>query len=534
MRAKQSIGVIAGITLLFWGVSFRCEDVGSYVIATAEAQGNSANAPGRSGEAPGNSANAPGRSGEAPGNSANAPGRSGEAPGNSANAPGRSGEAPGNSANAPGRSGDAPGNSANAPGRSGGGAASRGRASGGAGTAGPGSVIEQILGGGQSRTDAAPATPQPEPPQAATAPRIVPRFRPADEPQGSESFRGNEVAVVGLDAARRNALSAAGFATIATRNSSILGNRQVTRLATPPGISPGEAAALVRQTFPDTIADLSHLYRPAAQPTSVRYAQQLIGVDRARCVVGTRIGLVDTGVGEHEALRRARLTRRAFVDLRTGGNPAHGTAVASLLVGDLPGVEPLVPGSRIYSANVFAGVQGVLAGDVTAIIEALDWMAANRVQVVNLSLIGPPNELLEAAALGAAQKGMILVAAGGNDGPSAPPAYPAAYPTVIAVSAVDERGRPYSNNNRGRYVEIAAPGVDIWAASAEGGAAFWTGTSFAVPFVTAALAREAAAGTVSDINDARSYLRASARDLGARGRDPVYGYGLLQARNCAR
>ena len=515
MRGKRLIGVIAGTTLLFWCVSFRGEDLWPNVIATAEAQGNSANAPGRSGDAPGNSANAPGRSGGAPGNSGNAPGRSGEAPGNSANAPGRSG----------------------------GGAASGGRASGGSdvpsqsgrsgvGTAGPGTVIEQILGGGGPSIDAAPARPQPEPPQAATAQRIVPRFRSAGERQGGERFRGNEVAVVGLDAARRNALSAAGFTTIATRNSSILRDRQVTRLATPPGISPGEAAALVRQTFPDTITDLSHLYRPAAQPASVRYARQMIGVDRARCVVRTRIGLVDTGVGEHEALRRARLTRRAFVDLRTGGNLAHGTAVASLLVGDVPGVEPLVPGSRIYSANVFAGVQGVLAADVTAIIEALDWMAANRVQVVNLSLIGPPNELLEAATLGAAQKGMILVAAGGNDGPTAPPAYPAAYPTVIAVSAVDERGRPYSDSNRGRYVEIAAPGVDIWAANADGGAAFWTGTSFAVPFVTAALAREAAAGTVSNINDARSYLRASARDLGARGRDPVYGYGLLQARNC--
>jgi subtilisin family serine protease len=329
-------------------------------------------------------------------------------------------------------------------------------------------------------------------------------------------------------------LGDAGFTTIASRSSSVLGNRQITRLATPPGLSPAQAAALVRQTFPDTIADLSHLYRPAAQPTSVRYAQQLIGVNQVGCVVATRIGLVDTGIGAHAAFRRAHLTQRTFVDLRTGGNLTHGTAVASLLVGELPGVEPLVPGSRVYSANVFAGVQGVLATDVTAIIEALDWMAAARVRVVNLSLIGPPNELLEAAAMGAAQKGMILVAAAGNDGPAAPPAYPAAYTTVIAVSAVDERARPYSNNNRGSYVEIAAPGVDIWAANADGGGAFWTGTSFAVPFVTAALSREVAAGTVSNINDARSYLGASARDLGARGRDPVYGYGLLQARNCGQ
>jgi minor extracellular protease Epr len=103
---------------------------------------------------------------------------------------------------------------------------------------------------------------------------------------------------------------------------------------------------------------------------------------------------------------------------------------------------------------------------------------------------------------------------------------------VIAVAAVDARGRPYASNNRGSYIEIAAPGVDIWAAHVSGGEAFWTGTSFAVPFVTAAIAREVSRGTVRNINDARHFLAASARDLGARGRDPVYGHGLLQARSC--
>jgi hypothetical protein len=364
------------------------------------------------------------------------------------------------------------------------------------------------------------------------APRFTPQFVPRGAAGDSDRSRQNEVSVVGLDAARRNALRNAGFGTITSRRSAVLGNREVSRVTVPAGVSPEAAATFLEQQFPDVIADLSHLYRPAAQPTSVRYAQELIGLRPPSCSVRTRIGLVDTGVGRHAALQRGRVTRRDFVDLRTGGNLSHGTAVASLLVGELPGVDPLAPGARLYSANVFAGVQGVLAGDVTAIIEALDWMVANRVRVVNLSLVGPANDLLEAATLGAAQKGLILVAAGGNDGPGAPAAYPAAYRTVIAVSAVDERGRPYANNNRGSYLEISAPGVDIWAANAAGGEAFWTGTSFAVPFVTAALAHEVSAGTVSNINDARRYLSASARDLGARGWDPIYGYGLLQARSC--
>lgn len=339
---------------------------------------------------------------------------------------------------------------------------------------------------------------------------------------------------MGLDAASRNALQAAGFSTITSRRSTVLGNRDVSRLRIPPNLSPQEAVAAVRQSFAAVTADVTHLYRPAAQPTSVRYAQELVGVEPAvrRCPVNLRIGLIDTGTGRHDALRRASMVQRNFVERGAEGNTLHGTAVASLLVGELPGVEPLVPGARLFSANVFSGHEGVLAADVTAIIEALDWMAANRTRVVNLSLIGPDNELLEQAVLGAARKGLILVAAGGNDGPSAPPAYPAAYPAVIAVAAVDDRGRAYSNNNRGPYLEISAPGVDIWAADGRGGEAFWTGTSFAVPFVTAALAREVAAGAVRHIDDARHFLGTSARDLGPRGRDPIYGHGLVRARDC--
>ena len=132
----------------------------------------------------------------------------------------------------------------------------------------------------------------------------------------------------------------------------------------------------------------------------------------------------------------------------------------------------------------------------------------------------------------AAELGMVLVAAAGNGGPSAPPVYPGGYASVIAVAAVDWRGRPYEMNNRGPYVQIAAPGVDVLSARAEGGTAYWTGTSFAVPFVTAALARALAEGTVTDVASARQHLAASARDLGPAGRDPVYGWGLLQAGPC--
>jgi subtilisin family serine protease len=294
------------------------------------------------------------------------------------------------------------------------------------------------------------------------------------------------------------------------------------------------ALARLREVAPEVTFDYATLYRPAGAPVPVRYAADLIGAPAPRtCRIDTSIGLIDTGVGRHETLGSANIVQRNFVTGKASMNVAHGTAIASILVGDLPGVGPLAPGAALYSANVFAAEGKSIRADAMAIIEALDWMASQRVKVVNLSLMGPQNALLEKAVLAAAQRGQILIAAAGNDGADGPPAYPAAYPGVIAVAAVDARGRPYARNNRGPYVEISAPGVDVWGADARGGEAFWTGTSFAAPYVTAAVARDVAQGRVANINDSRARLRASARDMGAPGRDPIFGSGLLQFGGCS-
>jgi subtilisin family serine protease len=320
-----------------------------------------------------------------------------------------------------------------------------------------------------------------------------------------------------------------------------LGNQTVARLRTPPDMHTVPALELARQRVPQLTMDLTHLYRPAqataqraTQPVPVAYPAELVGFyGGANCPVATRIGLIDTDLAAHPALSDAPIRRRGFVanDART--STVHGTAIASMLVGQLPGVLPLAPGAALYAGNVFAYEGEALRSDVTAILAALDWMAEQEVAVVNLSLMGPPNELLERGVLAAAQRGQILLAAAGNSGPGAPAAYPAAYPPVIAVAAVDARIRPYPRNNRGNYIAISAPGVDIWGADARGGEAFWTGTSFAVPFAVAAVAREVALGRVRDANDAQAALARSAQDLGAPGRDPIFGFGLLHMGGCS-
>ena len=120
------------------------------------------------------------------------------------------------------------------------------------------------------------------------------------------------------------------------------------------------------------------------------------------------------------------------------------------------------------------------------------------------------------------------MAAAGNGGPNAAPAYPAAYPGVIAVAAVDARQRPYRRGTRGAFIDVSAPGVNVTSADAKGGATEWTGTSFSVPFVMAALLR-AKAETGGDRAAALALLDRTARDLGAPGRDEVYGVGLVQS-----
>ena len=115
-------------------------------------------------------------------------------------------------------------------------------------------------------------------------------------------------------------------------------------------------------------------------------------------------------------------------------------------------------------------------------------MVAQRVPVVAISLVGPANPLVARAIAQAQARGVRIVAAVGNDGPAAPPAYPASYPGVIAVTGVDGRDRVLAEAGRASHLDYAAPGADMAAASPNGRLAAVRGTSFAVPFVAGRLA----------------------------------------------
>ncbi len=168
-----------------------------------------------------------------------------------------------------------------------------------------------------------------------------------------------------------------------------------------------------------------------------------------------------------------------------------------------------------------------MAADTASLHRALGWMKDNHVRLVNMSFSGPPDDLVREAIETLSSSGTVLVAAAGNEGPVAEPAFPAAYPQVIAVTAVTKDLRNYRYANRGPHIDVAAPGVDILSAAPSGRESYHTGTSFAAPHVTGTLAvmpRELLTGNKDDLLGSMQIL-----DLGEPGRDPVYGRGLLLA-----
>jgi subtilisin family serine protease len=164
-----------------------------------------------------------------------------------------------------------------------------------------------------------------------------------------------------------------------------------------------------------------------------------------------------------------------------------------------------------------------------SLVAALSWQAAERVAVVNMSLAGPPNRVLETAIEAATADGMVVVAAVGNNGPAGEPLYPAAYATVVGVTAVDSANRIYRYANRGRHVMFAAPGVRVRVAESDGGYDTRSGTSMAAPYAAAIIAQCVATHVTPSTDDVLASLKAAAIDLGARDFDDVFGHGLIAA-----
>ena len=256
-------------------------------------------------------------------------------------------------------------------------------------------------------------------------------------------------------------------------------------LRVPDGADTAAVLARLRALDPEGVYDFNHIYTgSAASPLETP-------VRNAAATKAIRIGLVDSGVdSSHDVFGDARIARWGC-----GGKDypsAHGTAVAALMVGRSARFHGVAPQASLYAADIYC--DSPTGGAADQIAGALAWMARQQVGVINLSLVGPPNQALERIVGAMQQRGHLIVAAVGNDGPAAPPLYPASYPGVVGVTAVDRNNRPLPEAARGPQVMFAAPGNNMVSA-APGSPAYRAvrGTSFAAPLVAALLAESLAA-----------------------------------------
>jgi len=150
----------------------------------------------------------------------------------------------------------------------------------------------------------------------------------------------------------------------------------------------------------------------------------------------------------------------------------------------------VAPAAQLLAARAFSATSSKAGAQGTTfhILRAIDWAYEEQARVVNMSFAGPKDPLLIKMLGAASAKGMILIAAAGNAGPKAPPAYPGADPNVIAVTATDQQNKLFSQANRGRYIDVAAPGVDVLVAAPQGKFEFTTGTSVATAHVSGVVA----------------------------------------------
>jgi len=339
------------------------------------------------------------------------------------------------------------------------------------------------------------------------------------DPHGAPIVRGEILALAARDAPMPAA--AAGLAVLREVPLAGLGLRLLVLHA-----SGDTARALqrVQSADPAGAYDFNHVFTgsgllaaPAA-PGAVAAA--------ADVAASVALGLIDGGVdARHEVFAGVTLHQHGCAGRQVPD--AHGTAVASLLVGRAAALHGAAPGATLYAADVFCGLPA--GGAVDAVADALDWLARERVPVINVSLVGPPNRLLGEVLAALLARGHLVVAAVGNDGPAAAPLYPAAFPGVVGVTAVDGRGRILPEAERGAQVKFAAPGADMAAASAGHGYVRVRGTSFAAPLVAGLLAVHLSAPDKSAAEAAVASLAQAAQRLGQPVPNPISGYGLVGA-----
>lgn len=277
----------------------------------------------------------------------------------------------------------------------------------------------------------------------------------------------------------------------------------------------------------------------AAATRLPQYAPSKLRLSEAHQIAqgtGVKVAIIDTAIENVHPELAGSVAGRFQISGSDQTKPeAHGTAIAGIVAAHAALVGT-APAAKLLSVPAFSGGGATPAQSTSLILlQGVDWAFASGAKVMNMSFTGPSDPLLERIIKAAADKGAIFVAAAGNGGPKSAPLYPAAYPEVIAVTATDEQDALYANANRGSYISVAAPGVDIIVPSPGGGYDLKSGTSMAAAHVSGIIALMIERDRDLDWEKANAALSAGARmpkgipakDVGAGIIDAAQALGSL-------
>jgi subtilisin family serine protease len=277
--------------------------------------------------------------------------------------------------------------------------------------------------------------------------------------------------------------------------------------------------------------DAAQNSRHASGSDSSQYVLGKLQIDQAHQLATGKnvpIAVIDSGIdAKHPDLTGTAM--KSFDALGGEQKPhVHGTAMAGAIAahGKLVGVAL---GPQLLAARAFDDTPGEAKGTSFAIYKSLQWAADNSARVVNMSFAGPIDPLLHRMLAAAYDKGIVLIAAAGNAGPNSAPLYPAADADVIAVTATDMSDGLYKMANRGQFIAVAAPGVDVLALAPGESYQVTTGTSVAAAEVSgiAALLLELKPSLTPA--DVRTILVTSAKPMRGPGQHGDFGAGLANA-----
>ncbi len=323
-----------------------------------------------------------------------------------------------------------------------------------------------------------------------------------------------------------------GLTRIAESVIALIGQRIIRSRVGPP-LSPQRTLQLSidpRITF----AQPNYLYTLSARKAA-QYAVAKLGLEDVHSLSrgdGIIVGILDTGVNRaHPSLKGVVQDQEDFTGRKRNARESHGTAVASVIAAR-DGMIGVAPGAKVLSARVFARSKKYRQslGHTFNLLRGVDWAVAGGAQVINMSFAGPADPIFQTMLKSASDAGVVVVAAAGNHGAKGPPAYPGAYDSVIAVTATDARDRLYKHANRGEYISLSAPGVNILAAHRSRSYETSSGTSMAAAYVTGAVALLRQSMPWLHPEDVVNRFTRTAVDLGQDGWDPLFGHGLLDIR----